>query len=85
MKHMFCLFLSFRDLSEPKRRIFLALLFLPENQHEKKKHTSGPTRPKRVLVARALGLATPGPRHLISFDLCFSDVIHLHPKLTVLT
>jgi hypothetical protein len=42
-----------------RARIFLALLFFPRNQHEKKKHTRGPTRPKRDQVAQARGQVVP--------------------------
>jgi hypothetical protein len=43
-KLLFCVFLSFGDLSKLKgARIFLALLFFLEKEHEKKKHTRGPT------------------------------------------
>jgi hypothetical protein len=62
-----CIF-KFQGLSRTQTELgfFWALLFFPGNQHEKKKHTSIPTRAKRDQVAWAL-------RHGGSFEPRSSD------------
>jgi hypothetical protein len=61
--------------------LFLALIFLPENQHQMKKNVRGPAGTKRDQVAQALGLS----RHPGLFGDWGSDVIRLSSRLISLT